>query len=649
MEISYSVFGSQAQYAIKALRKVLNSCEYLTQVSGLKVLSRISLDTFSALNDSTLDAIASTLSHQISDKRSAQQSTNEGNYAKQDAQVAAISMQVMPEHLNRLQGDFRLMFVDQATGNLHLAVSAFNPQTLFYARLPDFTDTYIVSSDISLVLDLVLPEVDCTSLAMWLAGRPDPNRSMFENIHQVAQGTCVSMHMHACRNARSTNQKTTEIEALHSVSIASQRFWDIDANTLRNVPEYSDSALPSEFASRLNTSVQRNLSAYTSKELAGDNNENVFTQLSGGMDSTSVSALAYSVLSNADARLHSISHTYRDTKSCDESDNINAMIAKYPFAQSHFIELDKYTEKSFAELYPTHPQSPGMVLSPKYHEEAKLMQACNAKLLLTGNGGDEMCWGHSFVYYDRLKRGDIKVLSEVMKGARELKLSRWQSLKSVFLGPVLHFDILPMLTFSEKFKALFEKTLHIPPWLSPHGESMVREQQNAMANANPFSDGKHGLTRYARYEGLFNTSTFNSMRSYQAVFDTYGLQVQHPFFDKDIAEFSFAIEQHQHINGKYPKLLLRKAMTDLLPEQVCWNMHKTVFDQHFAKLVQQNAVSLRKLLEHEGLQDLGLVNNEHLLTIFDALVNSPQPSLNVDLLYAILVQSWYQTHILKLE
>lgn len=571
---------------------------------------------------------------------------HEWNRYWQQLSVASPRGKNLKKAISNIQGDFNLMFANEHTQSLVLAVSAFNPHTLFYAQLPDFDNTYVVCSELSVLLGLVPGQVDKLALSMWLAGRPDPNQSMFSNIHQVADASMVTLSVN--NKQTHTSQVHTD-QALIGISASVEKFWDINPESISDLQIKLAKLKHHEIVDELNNHLQKSVSLNIQSGV--EPTTRVFTQLSGGMDSTSVSALSFAALSGSQStsELHSVSHTYRNTDTCDESDNISAMIARYPFAKSHFIELDKYTDLSFAELYPTHVQSPGMVLSPKYHEEARLLQSFGAKLLLTGNGGDEMFWGHSFAYYDRLKKGDIKVVNEVIKGAKELKLSTWQSLKSVFLRPILHYDILPMLEFASTTDALVERGLHIPSWLTAQSQSMVQAYQLTKAKNNPFNKSKHGLTRYARYEGLFSTSTFNSMRSYQAVFDQYGLTVQHPMFDRNIAEFSFAVDQHLHISGKYPKLLLRQAMSEELPEQVCWNSHKTVFDQHFAKLVKQNQNALRKLLEHEGLQDLDLLDNQALLATFDLMVSSEKPSLNVDLLYAILVQSWYQTHILKLH
>jgi hypothetical protein len=69
-----------------------------------------------------------------------------------------------------------------------------------------------------------------------------------------------------------------------------------------------------------------------------------------------------------------------------------------------------------------------------------------------------------------------------------------------------------------------------------------------------------------------------------------------------------------------------------------------VFDHHFANLIRSNRDELRLLLSHTGLQDLGLLDNQVLIAAFDDIVNDVEKSLNVDMLYAILTQLWFQSH-----
>ena len=148
----------------------------------------------------------------------------------------------------------------------------------------------------------------------------------------------------------------------------------------------------------------------------------------------------------------------------------------------------------------------------------------------------------------------------------------------------------------------------------------------------------------ARYEALRRNSTLNSVRSYQRAGASYGIDVRHPFFDRRLAEFSFAIPDDLWIRENRPKWLLRRVMDQHLPASVCWNKKKVIFDSFFGNILRTQAGNIRNILSDTRLQEMGLVDNKRLLAAFDASVNSPQASLNVDLLYALLTQIWFQKY-----
>ena len=148
----------------------------------------------------------------------------------------------------------------------------------------------------------------------------------------------------------------------------------------------------------------------------------------------------------------------------------------------------------------------------------------------------------------------------------------------------------------------------------------------------------------ARYQALKHTSTFNSVRSYRRAGAQYGIDVRHPFFDRRLAEFSFAIPDDLWIRDNRPKWLLRRAMDQHLPASVCWNQKKIIFDTFFGKLLRSQADTIREILSDTRLQEMGLVNNERLLAAFEKSIGGAQASLNVDLLYALLTQIWFQKY-----
>ncbi len=523
----------------------------------------------------------------------------------------------LPKHL---KGNFSYVLWDKNKDELHAAIDAFSGRSLFYMQINDefyiASDAKVLSSHPSLKLT-----VNKQAIVQWLSGRPDPNISMYNEIKRLPCG-----HQLIWRNNKVTVFK----------------FWDIDADKsirYKNTDEYKQhfyDVLSNSVSNRLNTSTGNLTSAQTSASP-------IFCQMSGGMDSTSITALANIETQKSGQGLHTLSHSYKNTESCNEMDNINDMIKKLSLSHSHFVELDKFDEINFGQLYPTDFDNPGIVLSPKYHEELSLIQQLGATTLLTGNGGDEICWGHSSTYRSRLYKGEVGVINEVVKACAELNEPVASSLMKLFVKPLIPNSLQNLLRLALNKPRINETDNPTSAWLTEEALSHLDEDAFNQSISNPFSK-TFEPAKHARFHSLKTTSTYNSMRSYQKVANEYGIDVRHPFFDVDVVEFSFAIPDKMLIQGSYPKWLLRKTMEDYLPESVVWNKHKTVFDHHFANLVRSNEDELRELLSHTGLHDLGLLDNEVLLREFDELVHNPNRHLNVDMLYAILTQSWYQTH-----
>ena len=508
------------------------------------------------------------------------------------------------EFCTKLEGDFCYALWDEHNSQLHLARNAFNAQSLYYLTV---NNSLFVACDAKLLSQH--PDINITvnksAVLQWLSGRPDPNLCMFNEISLLPGGQRMVF--------------------LADGNIKTKKIWDIDPGFL--IRYQSEYEYKQAFFALLHNSVENRLVSSAPV---------VFSQMSGGMDSTSVTSLADLICQKQGAALHTMSHRYQDTQSCDELDKINDMIASLNLKHSHFIDLDHYQSTDFSQLYPTDYDSPGTVLSPKYHQELALIKSLGADVLLTGNGGDETCWGHSATYRTRLYSGELGVLKEVVTASRELQQPVARSLYSVFVSPLVPAALTQLLNLVRgKPRA---NTQH-PPWLG----NAARELDWQVTLDNPYSK-RFSPAKHARYEGIHTTSTFNSMRSYQKVADEYGVEVRHPFFDQKIVEFSFAIPEKMLIQGVYPKWLLRQTMADYLPASICWNKHKTVFDHHFANLIRNNQVELRLLLSHTGLQDLGLLDNKVLLMAFDDVVNDDKKTLNVDMLYAILTQLWFQTH-----
>ena len=85
-------------------------------------------------------------------------------------------------------------------------------------------------------------------------------------------------------------------------------------------------------------------------------------------------------------------------------------------------------------------------------------------------------------------------------------------------------------------------------------------------------------------------------------------------------------------------------MDGRLPDSVVWNRQKVTFNRFFGGVITNQADTIRAILSDTRLQDIGLVDNARLLAAFERVVASGGQQLNVDLLYALLTQVWFQQH-----
>lgn len=554
-----------------------------------------------------------------------------GDAASNAELILAVYKQWGARVAEKVIGDFSFIIWDTVQKKVYAARDPMHMRTLFYSQVGN---ELCFASDIEALVKH--PEykarVNRAALAGWLGGWPNPDASLFEGIECVPAGHFVTAS---------------------ATVFDSKRFWDLDPNAQLRY------ARTDQYEEHLHSLLEQ---CVTDRLQGGE--AVIASQMSGGMDSTSVTALAHNALQQQNRSVMVISHSYADTQLCDETDHINETIQHLGLGKPHWLAAEQHLELDFPTLYPPTLESPGTVLSPRYEDEMKLLQANGAKVLLTGSGGDEMCWGHSLTYSQRLKRGNFAVIPEVIRGCKELELPVGSTLFNLFAKPLLPAALKGSL---KKLLGRTEQSA-IPTWVrgtdseqylldtiqntaqgtvqvTAQGANRGNTQKNTQTDSRSTTAARFSNSALqARYDALQSTSTLNSVRSYQRVASRYGIDVRHPFFDRRLAEFSFAIPDDLWIRENRPKWLLRRAMDQHLPASVCWNQKKIIFDTYFGNILRSQADSIRTILSDTRLQDMGLVNNERLLAAFEQSIGGAQASLNVDLLYALLSQIWFQKY-----
>jgi asparagine synthase (glutamine-hydrolysing) len=109
----------------------------------------------------------------------------------------------------------------------------------------------------------------------------------------------------------------------------------------------------------------------------------------------------------------------------------------------------------------------------------------------------------------------------------------------------------------------------------------------------------------------------------------FSLEARHPFMDKRLVEFCLALPPEQKLHQGWNRMVMRRAMAKVLPEQVQWRCDKTDMTPNF---VYGLLTFDRKLLDEVILNDPGIieryVNINALREMYRRMTT--QPKVHVD-------------------
>ena len=136
-----------------------------------------------------------------------------------------------------------------------------------------------------------------------------------------------------------------------------------------------------------------------------------------------------------------------------------------------------------------------------------------------------------------------------------------------------------------------------PAWLGPR----LRELWVEMT-PGAFRNGRSWLSHAQKFnwEDLSCARTSWSMDTQELGAAHWGLEWRFPFLDVRLARFVLAVPFDHRLPGGEMKLLLRKAMEGLLPDEVARRRHVTCFDSNLNLRAIRNLPQLRAVLSADA-------------------------------------------------
>lgn len=399
----------------------------------------------------------------------------------------------------------------------------------FYYTVTD--KQFVFGSEIKQLLPF-LPNISCNKKVMLdylIVGIEEyNNETFFENILKLEQGSNLIYDL---------NTHQFELKKYYQLTLDP---------ALKNVKE--DEAVR-KYASQLNDAVMLRMRS----------DVEVGTCLSGGLDSSSITAISSNLMRQMDGKPIKAIHAKAEEKNIDESefaqDVVNYCGANMEMVTPTFEDFYRVLDTViYSQEEPF--GSPSVVMQYFVLEKAREQ---NCIVMLDGQGGDESLLGYEKYYPAFLmeKKG-LKKWTEFFNSSKNSKLSKLDLVKYY-----VYFT-----NYSIRMNRLKKRHQYLKPGVLKSFQSeILRELTSNYLNIDALQKleiGKTQLPHLLRYEDK------NSM--------LHSIETRLPFVDYRCVEMALSMPNQYKINKGWTKYLLRKGMEGKLPDKVIWRKNKLGFN-----------------------------------------------------------------------
>ena len=374
-----------------------------------------------------------------------------------------------------------------------------------------------------------------------------------------------------------------------------ERYWALDPE--REIHLKSDAEYAAAFREIFTEAVRCRLrSAFP-----------VGSMLSGGLDSSSIVCVARKLLAEEGrGPLHTFSAVFDEVPEADERPYINAVVARNRVAP-HIVRGDQLSPLDDLDRMLAMQDEP--FYAPNLFLHWGLYQAACAaavRVILDGLDGDTTV-SHGIGYLRELAGSGhwLRLAREVWGLSRQLDVSARRILLAKVIKPLLPRavrlsrtragsdrvvapDLARRVGLSDRVRA-FDRDRLLPP-------RTEREDHHRTLNL-----------------GLIPLILEVADRAAHA----WGLEPRYPYFDKRLVEFCLALPGNQKLHHGWTRVVLRRAMQDVLPPEIQWRIGKTDLSPGFLRGMVDGAArpAIERLLAGGGAVDayvhLGSLRQAH--------------------------------------
>lgn len=295
------------------------------------------------------------------------------------------------------------------------------------------------------------------------------------------------------------------------------------------------------------------------------------SMLSGGLDSSSIVCVARKLLAgNGNHRLHTFSATFDDLPQCDERPFITAVLAQGKLAP-HYVRVDRLNP--LADINRVIWQQDEPFYGPNLFIHRALFNAAQEqeiRVLLDGFDGDTTV-SHGIAYLTQLARAWrwSALATEVAGLSRNLNISPWRILWQRVIKPLAPEPV-------RKVRRLLCKGNQVS-WDAMINANFAR--RIGLADRVLALQGNHSKPLRTSREDHYHRLMWGLIPYALEVADraavSFSIEPRFPFFDRRVVEFCLALPPEQKLSQGWTRVVMRRAMADILPTKVQWRGGKS--------------------------------------------------------------------------
>ncbi len=367
-------------------------------------------------------------------------------------------------------------------------------------------------------------------------------------------------------------------------------------------------------------------------------------ELSGGLDSSSVVCMAKKILNeNKDypININTYSMIFDELPQVDESYYIKKVV-KDNEINPHFIPSDNISPlKEIEKIFKCQEQpfytSNMTILRNMY----KNMQENNIRILLGGNGGDEIV-SHGINYLLDLASDMhwIKLIKELNGFSKRTNSSVPNLFLKLIIIPLIP---IPVKNFIRKFTLTSDEK-------SNEYENFILNKEFAKKlggkdyfNGLNFKSIISKIKKARKIHYFIITSHDCTLEMQDRNLSSFLIEPRYPYFDKRLVEFCYAIPDEMKFKNGWNRYILRVSMENILPKEIQWRPLK----KYFGSVLEKNFL----LFEKNILDEIFCSNNPKIenyvnldmLKLIYEKYNSGNENKNLEQLWsATLLHLWLQ-------